>query len=227
MTRLLTFGLVGSGLMLATPASAQICDGSASFRRSPVQLTASGGFNSNGHVLGGGLEFGGSRAFVGVGAGRSTYKLGGSSNEVEVDGGFQFALNPKHTGEICPLLSWGHSAGPHDFDAFNNGVIYDLDRNSITIGVGIGGVVVLSNHVQFLPSGSLSMLNVKSKLHNQNLGSTRNTTDASSLIQLGFGFLFNDALTARPSIVFVTGVSDQTTTFGLDLTVNLGRRAEH
>jgi hypothetical protein len=89
---------------------------------------------------------------------------------VEIDAGYQFSLNPKRTGELCPLVSWGHSAGPHDFEAFGNGVIYDLDRNNLAIGLGLGGVAVLSQHVKFLPSASLSMLNVKSKITNQNLG---------------------------------------------------------
>ena len=221
MTRLLIVSFIGAGLVLAARANAQICDGSASFARSPLQLTASGGFNTDGHAFGGGVELGGAGPFAGVGISTSTYKLGGSTNDVDVEAGYQISLNPEHTGELCPLVSWGHSAGPHDFDAFNNGVLYDLDRNLLALGVAVGGVAVLSRHVKFLPSASLSMLNVKSTLHNQNLGSTQKKTDSSSLIELGFGFLFSDVLTARPSLLFATGVNNSTTTFGIDLTVNL------
>jgi hypothetical protein len=227
MTRLFTVGLLGSGLVLATGVSAQICDGSASFGRAPVQLTARGGFNSDGHVFGGGLAAGGAGTFAGVGVGKTTYELGGASTEVNVEGGYQIALTPKHTSEICPLVGWSHSSGPHDFEAFGNGVLYDLDRTGFALGAGIGGMLPLSTHVAFLPSVSLSMLTVKSKTTNQNLGRTTNTSETASLFDLGFAFLFNDAFLARPSIVFLQGVDDKTTTFGLDLTVSLGHKGSH
>ena len=227
MTRLLRVSLVGAGLAISTPADAQICDGSASFGSSPVQLTATGGFNADGHAFGGGLEVGGAGPFAGIGAGRSNYKAGGSSSEWEVEAGYQFALNPKRTAELCPLMSWGHSSGPHDFDAFGNGVIYDLDRNNLAIGVGIGGMAALSRHVAFLPSVSLSMLTVKSKTTNQNLSRTTNTSETSSVFELGFAFLFNDAFSARPSILFTTGVDDKVTTFAIEMTVNLARKRSH
>jgi len=146
---------------------------------------------------------------------------------VEVDAGYQVALNPKHTSELCPLVAWSHASGPHDFEAFGNGVFYDLDRTGFALGVGIGGTAALSRHVAFLPSVSLSMLTVKSKTTNQNLGRTTNTSETSSLIELGFAFLFNDAFSARPGIVFTTGLDDKVTTFGIDMTVNLGRRGAH
>jgi len=227
MTRLLAVSVLGIGLVAATRANAQLCDGSASFARSPVQLTASGGFNSDGHVFGGGLGLGGAGPFAGVGVGKTSYKLGGASTEVEVDGGYQIALNPKHTSELCPLVSWAHSAGPHDFDAFNNGVIYDLDRNAFALGVGIGGVAVLSTHVSFVPSVSLSMVTVKSTTTNQNLGRTTTSSETASAFDLGFAFLFNDAFSIRPSIVFLQGVEDKTTTFGLDMTVSLSHKEAH
>lgn len=219
--------LIVVSFALAGPAEAQICDGSASFRRSPVQLTASGAFNSDGHVFGGAIAAGGAGPFAGIGVGKTSYKLGGASTEVDVEGGYQIALNPKHTSEICPLVSWSHSSGPHDFEAFGNGVLYDLDRTGVALGVGIGGMVPLSTHVAFLPSGSLSMLTVKSTTTNQNLARTTKTSETASVFDLGFAFVFNDALLARPSIVFVQGVDDKTTTFGLDLTVSLGHKGSH
>jgi hypothetical protein len=223
MTRLLVVSLIGAVLATA-PVSAQLCDGSASFAQSPVQLSAAGGVNTDAKFFGGGLAFGGSGLFVEATGAKTNYELGGSSSLLGAGLGYQFPLDPKGQFHFCPLFSVIHSSGPHDFDAFNNGILWDQSQTSYTIGVGIGAAAILSSHVKFLPFGSLAMVTAKVKTTNQNLGRTTNTTETGSLIEFGFGVLFNDAFSFRPSLGFATDIDRTVTAFGLSMTVNVGRR---
>ena len=224
MTRLLVVSVIGAGVALSAPAGAQLCNGSASFGRSPVQLSAQIGHDTDADFFGGGVAVGGGGPFLELAGVKTNWTLGGSSSTLGAGVGYQVALDPKIHTHLCPLASVQYLNGPKDFDLFNNGVLWDVSRTTYTLGVAIGAAATLSRHAKFLPFASLHMVSSKLKTFNHSLGTTRNTTETGSHIEFGFGLLFNDAFSFRPSLGFTTGVDRTVTTFALGMTVNLWRR---
>ena len=223
MTRPLAMTLIGAGLAVSTPVSAQLCNGSASFSRTPVQLSAAYAFNDDAKAFGAGLAVGGSGPFLQLTAGKTNYsKLDGSSTDLGGGAGYQFALDEDGVFHLCPLLTIVHSSGPNDITVGSQFV--DLSQNVFAWGVAVGAVVTRSSPTKIIPTGSFASVRTKVKTVDQASSQSNTRSETVGVMDLGVGFLFGQVFALRPSVAFAFGLHESSTTFGASMSVNFGHR---
>jgi len=221
MTRAFPIALVAVTAGLSTCLRAQICTGSTSFARAPIQLTGAFASNSDGSSYSAGLGAGGRGLFGQAAIGRTQYDdFDASSSDLGVGLGYQFPFNPQHTGEICPLVSWQHGSGPNDVDLF--GQLVDLSSTVWVFGFAVGGVVSGARSTQIVPAGSIAL--AKTKVNASTGGASSSNTDNLGVFELGVGFVFNQTFALHPSFMITFGLDNTTTTLGVNAALSLARR---
>jgi hypothetical protein len=226
MTRLLLVGLTGATLAIATPARAQLCTGAASFAQKPWQLSTAAAYNKDVKSFGAGLGLGGPGLFLQFNAARTTYDVfDASSFDVGIGGGYEFDLDPEGVLHLCPLVSVMHASGPNDVPV--GPFVFDLSRNVVAVGLGIGAVASRSSPTKIIPSGSFAMVIDKAKATDNSSGQSSTNSETFGLLEFGVGLLFSDVVSLRPNLGFTFGIDQSSTTFGASLSVNFGRRVSH
>src|ERR1041384_3250761 len=224
MTRLLLVSLTVASLAIATPARAQLCTGSASFAQRPVQLSLGTAFNTDAKSFGGGFGVGGSAMFLQLTAGTTSYDaFDASSFDLGVGAGFQLPLDRDGIGHICPLVSVTHSSGPNDVTVGSQTL--DLSQNVVAVGIGIGAVASGSRPTKIIPSASFAVLSTKATSKDKFSAQSTTSSETLGLLEFGVGFLFSEAFSLRPNVAHAFGIDQSSTTFGVSMSVNFGRRS--
>src|SRR5258707_5009996 len=97
---------VGLAPCLAVPGASQICAGSTSFTRAPLQVSGSAEVTTHAHSFGVGLALGGPATFFGVGLGTTHFDaLHGSSFDVAAGGGYELPLDQQGSVQLCPVVA--------------------------------------------------------------------------------------------------------------------------
>ena len=205
---------------------AQVCAGFASFATKPYQVSGSGLFNDNSKSFQGGFSFGGKGPFGGITLGTTSYdEIDGSSFLYGAGAGYQAVLDQKGLFHLCPAASIGVASGPNNVDAFGDGsVILDISETDFSFGLGLGLLASRSNETQIIPNISLGFVSGTFKLHDDVSGLSDSNTETFGLLGLGLGFVFNEAVTLHPSVSIPFGLDNASTTFGVTLGVNFGRK---
>ena len=220
--------MIAVGLtVLPTTISAQVCSGFASFAHGPFQVFGNAGFSDNAKTFGGGLAFGGQSAFGQLSIGTSSFdNLDGSSFNFGGGAGYQFSLDQRSIFHLCPIASVGFASGPNDIDVFGNGsLILDLSETDLAFGLALGARASQSGQTQIIPSGSLAFVSATLKAEDQVSGASDSQTETFGLVGLGVGFVFNQ-VTLRPGVAIPFGLEGASTTFGVTLSINFGKRPD-
>ncbi len=140
MSRPLVLSLI-AGLAVATPVSAQLCNGSASFARTPVQLSAAYVVNDDAKSFGAGFAVGGAGPFLLFTVGKTRYpKLDGSSSDLGAGAGYQFGA-ADDAFHVCPLVSVVRSSGPYDVTVGSQLAVHhqirDCRRDRLGCGIAL------------------------------------------------------------------------------------------
>jgi len=228
MVRRLLLSMVGGLIALPTGATAQVCGGFASFAGGHFQVLGSAAFNDNAKTFGGGVAVGGRGAFGQLGIGGTSYdNLNGSSFNFGAGGGYQVSLDKKNFAHLCPVASIAFSSGPNDIDVFNDGsLVLDLRETDFDFGVAFGAMAYQSGQTQIIPTASLAFVSATVKAKDQVSGISDSQSDTFGSLGLGLGFVFNQVITLRPGVSIPIGLDGASTTFGVTLSLNFGRRLQ-
>ena len=101
----------------------------------------------------------------------------------------------------------------------------DLSQNVVAVGIGIGFVASGSSPTKIIPSTSLAMVSTKAKSTDSFAGQSTTSSETLGLLEFGVGFLFGEVFSLRPNVAHAFGIDQSSTTFGVSLSVNFGRRS--
>lgn len=199
----------------AEPARAQVCQGFASYRHAPFQVTPGGWFASDFQGIGAFISGGGDRFYGGGGIGYSGFSdSDGSGFGVEGQLGYDMPVDANERVFVCP---WGRVA----WDRFTYDDT-DVVEYALTGEVAgrVGVVVFETATMQIVPTAGLGV------------GITRysyedfdSTTDTTPLLHVGTGFIFNRRFTLFPTLSISLPTDDEDETdvaFGIHFGMNFG-----
>jgi hypothetical protein len=214
--------------VLPASISAQVCSGFTSFAHGPFQVFGSAGFNDNAKTFGGGFAFGGQGVFGQLSIGTTSFDdLDGSSFNFGGGAGYQFSLDKRSIFHLCPIASVSFSSGPNDIDLIGDGsLLLDLSETDLVFGLSFGARPPQSGKTQIIPSGSLGFVSATLKAKDQVTGVSDSETETFGLLSLGVGFVFSQVFTLRPGVAIPFGLEGGSTTFGVTLSINFGRKSE-
>ncbi len=208
---------VGLAPCLAVPGASQICAGSTSFTRAPLQVSGSAEVTTHAHSFGVGLALGGPATFFGVGLGATHFDaLHGSSFDVAAGGGYELPLDQRGSVQLCPVVAVGHRSGP-------NGTPYgDYSETDLTAALRLGDVAMESRHVRLIPTVALGFEHAQQTF--SRLGSPSVTASHGfGVLTLGVGMVFGKTVTVLPEALVPIGLAGGSATFGLGFAANFGR----
>ena len=212
-------GLIAILLVLgSTPAAAQLCEGLASFKAGPIQLSGSGAVNKAGTAFGAGVALGGAGAFGGLGLGTtSIYAWNGSSFDMGASLGYQFQTDEKGSVQLCPLGSAGLHFGPHNI----LGTGYSYTETDLAAGLAFGMVAAQAGRINITPTASFWYENAAGELKDTS-GYSFLESRSFGVLALGVGLVIDHQVSLRPSASIPIGASGASTSFALVLAVNFG-----
>ena len=202
-------------LFVTSPAYAQLCIGSPSFRSGPYQVGVSAAFTEGVRGVEGTFAGGGESLFAGAGVSVLNF------NEVDVRTagitayvGAEVATDSRSRVLLCPIAQLGFVAGPD---------IGPIDVSSTTLrgGGSIGVIASDSGDAMIVPFFGLAALYQRVTTE---IGSDEDSfSDTGGIADLGVGFIFNDTVGITPflSIPFSAGADDPI--FTIRFTFNFGR----
>lgn len=173
------------------------------------------------------VSFGGTGAFGQVSIGTATYdNIDGSSLLFGAGAGYQIPLGQKRLAHLCPTASLGLASGPNNLDVFGDGsVVVDLSETDLSFGMSLGVLASQSPQAQIIPTGSISLVSATVKASDDVSGASDSQTETFGLLGFGIGFVFNQVITARPSVSIPVGLDGASTTFAATFSVNFGRKS--
>ena len=209
---------IAGAALVASSASAQVCQGDLSFRGRPTHVAGAFGASSNTTNFDGGLVFGHTDGVFGGGSvGFTDYNaLNGSS--IVLGGGIGYAMPiTRSAWQVCPNATLNLGFGP----SVNNGVggTEHFSSQTFSAGASIGRVLPVNKDFSLLPFGSAAIGHTSQ--HVSNVGSA---SDTYLLLGFGAGLQFSPSWVIRPSITVAAGADIiDDTVFGLSLSWALPR----
>lgn len=213
--RLVTCVVLLLALLVAAPASAQLCNGSPSFRDGPLQVGLAAAFTEGARGVGGTFAGGGEVFFAGAGVSVLNYTdLDVRSTAVSAFGGAEVTTDSRNRVLLCPLVQLGFGAGP-DFGPV------DVSTATLQAGGSVGVIASDSDGVMVVPFFGLAAL--YQRVTSEIGGTEVSASDTGGLADLGVGLIFNRNVGITPfiSIPFSAGSSD--VAFTLRFTFNFGQ----
>lgn len=205
----------------ATSASAQLCQGDLSFRRSQKHVGAALDMGDNSTSFGGALTVGHSKGWFGGGSlGMASYD-GISAHSLALGGGIGYAmpLANKSRWQMCPGASMSLGFGPN-VDV--GGTTQHVSTQTMALGLSFGTAVPMSKTFNLLPFGSASLAH--SRVAVKVDGTSASGSDNYMVFGMGAGLQFSPSLVVRPSVSLLSGADNNVdnTIWGLSLTWAIG-----
>ncbi len=226
--------LVIAAIAVIAPAAgrAQICAGLPSLRERPVVLGGSYSVSKSGWSVGGDATLG-RAAFVNLAAGHVVYRKvdfgaviqDAHSTALHLGGGWALEGRPDAgagrapTLGVCPAAYVEYETGP------DRGGPVPLDSDGLTWGGGlsVGAAVRLGATTRAIPFAGLAFVHTSSTMHGVPFpGTDTKASDSGGLLDVGVGIAFG-ALSVVPEVAVPLGIEGAETTFGVGVSVSLGR----
>jgi hypothetical protein len=210
----LVIGLALLMLLVAGPASAQLCGGSPSFRDGPLQVGVGTSFTDGARSVSGTFAGGGESIFAGAGVSVVNFTdLDVRSAGVSGFVGAEFAADTRNRVLVCPVLNLGFLAGP-DLGAV------DVSQAALQMGGTVGVIAAESSDLMVVPFFGLALL--YERVTTEIAGTEASASDTGAVADLGVGFIFDRRVGITPSISvpFAAGGSDAA--FNVRFTFNFG-----
>jgi Outer membrane protein beta-barrel domain len=209
--------------IVRSQAAAQTCQGLASFSAGQLQVAANAQFPTGGKIWGGSVAYG-MPSGVYAGADLSTTSFDGldqSSLGVGVHAGYQMKLGRTGKVNLCPVARLAIGMGPDD-------KANDINSSSTDVhfGFALGTEMGASQQMRILPTAGLGLQYSKAKVEDTAPGgSTLEASETYGLARLGVGFVFNQAISVRPTIDIPLGSNlSNDPTFGISVGYNFGSK---
>jgi len=211
-----------AALVAAGPASAQLCNGAASFANGPIRVGAGADFTDGSKAVGAQLAFGAKQgAFANVGLSAVNYDgVDERGTVVNVNGGYSMSLSKPGKAEFCPLVGFAWQSGPNVVTNFGTA---DVSARAFGFGGSIGGIVNSTPEFDFVPFASVSYFTSKGTISFN--GTSQTSTQDYGEIGLGAGFVVNKVLTIRPAVTFPIGLDNGDPSYGIAFAYNFGSPA--
>lgn len=202
-------------LVVARPASAQLCSGNPSFQSGPYQVGVAASFTEGARGVEGTIAAGGDTLFAGAGV--SVVKFTDVNVRAAGITGFvggEFATDTRNKALLCPIVSVAFVAGPDVGPA-------DVSSAGVQAGARIGFIASEDRDTMIVPFFGLAALyqHVSTTI----AGAEFSASDTGGIADLGVGFILNKNVGVTPmlSIPFSAGSSD--VIFTLRFSFNFGR----
>jgi hypothetical protein len=216
---MLSAALAGLVMFGAAELSAQACVGAASFAGGPVRLGAAVSFMDGAKQYGAQVGLGrADGAFGAVEVARADLddtEVGGMSYVGSI--GYQVPVGAARRAQVCPVGSFRYQRVADD-DPFLGS--FEARARTFTAGLALGAPFPAGATTEFVPFGSVSMANGRATLEFD--GVEESASETYGIVDLGAGFIFNRAITLRPSISFPVGLDNSDAIFTVGLGFNFG-----
>jgi hypothetical protein len=201
-------------------AAAQICEGRAPFARGPFQAAANLSFRSDIFSVGAGLGAGTGWAFGQlVASHQHIAQVNKTSSTFGGRVGLQARVGPgQRRVHVCPVVTWSRTSGPKAFDVYGDGYLWDVRETDHSFGLALGVVVSSQGNLQVVPVASLTQAHETVVIVDRQTDRPDTTKQTFSMLGLGFGLVFNDAVSLRP-ILFVP-LNKESVSYGINISVN-------
>lgn len=211
-------GAVAGVAICATAATAQVCQGDLSFRRSSTHVGGALAVSNNSTSFGGGVTVGRPRGwYAGGSVGMASYS-NISGHSLAVGGGLGYAMPMQRSRwQVCPGGTVTAAFGP---SATVGGANMNLSSQTVSLGASMGTAVALSKTVNLLPFGSAAFgyTRATAKVN----GNSTTSTDGYLLLGMGAGFQLTPSLVLRPALNLAAGANlIDDTIFGFSVTFAL------
>ena len=198
--------------LLAAPASAQVCAGTASFASGGLQLTGAVSFSDNSRLYGAGVALGGATGFYGAGAiGRR--ETDGADATTVFGGTVGFALG--HEVQICPSVT----ASREVYSAIG---ALKPTVDVIGGGLSLGGLAHVTPAFDVAPAISVHRLHATATA-SVGAYSASASTDYT-VIGVALGFVIGQRFTLQPAFAVPVGLEGAKTAFSIGVSLNVGKR---
>jgi hypothetical protein len=202
-------------LLVATPASAQLCLGAPTFRTAPYQVGIAAAFTEGARGVEGTFAGGGESVFAGAGVSVVNFtdvdvRAAGVSAFV----GAEVATDRQNRVLLCPVVQLGFVAGPD---------LGPVEVSSMTLqgGASIGVIAVENGDAMVVPFFGLAALYQRVKTE---IGDVENSaSDTGGVANLGVGFIVNRTVGITPSLAIPFSAGGDDPIFTIRLTFNFGR----
>ena len=217
-TSSLTIGIFAFAISAPAPAASQICAGSTSFTSSSFLVSTRAAISSDSHGVGVAVTLGTPWTFLGVGIGTTHFdKLNGSSFDVDVGAGYELPLDHQGNIQLCPILSVGHSAGPHHTP------YGDYFETDVAAGIRVGDVVLQSTHVRLIPTVGLGLWHSQQEFRSPAPGriTFSRAAHTAGVLTVRAGVVFGSTLSLVSGAAIPIGLANRSSAFDLTLAVTL------
>jgi hypothetical protein len=204
--------------LIASTASAQVCQGDLSFRGRPTHVTGSFGVTDNTTDFGGGLMFGHAQGLYGGGSvGLLDYDaLNGNSIVLGGGIGYSMPVGNRSPWQVCPGATLGLGFGP---SVTVGAASEHFSSQTFTAGASIGRALPVNKEFTLLPFGSAALGHTST--HLTNAGSQ---SDSYLLLGFGAGLQFSPSWVIKPAITVAAGADlIDDTVFSLNVSFALPR----
>jgi hypothetical protein len=209
--------------IVRSQASAQSCQGLASFSAGQMQVAANAQFPQGGNVWAGSFSYG-LPSGIYAGADISTTSFDGldaNSLGIGAHAGYQMKLGQSGKLNLCPVASLALGMGPDDKAANLNS-----SSTNLNFGFALGTDMGSTPRMRIIPTAGLGLQYSKLKFEDTAPGGTTvEGSETYALARLGVGFVFNQQISVRPTIDIPVGsdlVNDPT--FGVTVGYNFGSK---
>jgi len=209
--------------IVRSQASAQSCQGLASFSAGQMQVAANAQFPQGGNVWAGSFSYG-LPSGIYAGADISTTSFDGldaNSLGIGAHAGYQMKLGQSGKLNLCPVASLALGMGPDDEAANLNS-----SSTNLNFGFALGTDMGSTPRMRIIPTAGLGLQYSKLKFEDTAPGGTTvEGSETYALARLGVGFVFNQQISVRPTIDIPVGsdlVNDPT--FGVTVGYNFGSK---
>ena len=203
--------------VIASTASAQVCQGDLSFRGRPTHIVGSFGTTDHTTNFGGGAVFGHAQGLYGGGSLGLMDIDGFNGNSIILGGGVGYSMpvGRRNEWQVCPGATLSLGFGP----SVNVGATSErFSSQTFTGGASIGRALAVNKDFTLLPFGSAALGHTSQHLANAS------ASDNYLLLGFGAGLQFSPNWVIRPAITVAAGADlIDDTTFGLSLSWALPR----
>jgi hypothetical protein len=208
--------------IVRSPAVAQSCLGLASFSTGQMQVAGNAQFNNLYNTWAGNFSYGLPSGVYG-GVSLSTTSFDGidpNSLGVGANVGYQMTVGKAGQFHVCPVASLSLGMGPDDAAANINSSSTDAH-----LGLAVGTSMGTNPRMRILPTAGLGLQYRKEKVQDTAPGGTTfEGSDTYALARLGVGFVFNQAISVRPTIDIPLGYVNNDATLGVTVAYNFGSK---
>lgn len=203
-------------------AGAQICEGRAPFARGPFQVAANLSFRPDIFSVGAGFGAGTGWAFGQVLVSHQFIaQVNKSSSTLGGRAGLQARVGPgQRRVYVCPVVTWSRTTGPEAFDVYGDGYLWDVSETDHSFGLALGVVVSSQEKLQVVPVASLAQFHETVVIVDRQTDRPDTTKQTFSMVGLGFGLVFNRAVSLRPSLFVPFNVPNASVSYGIAVGVN-------